>query len=93
MFADVRRWGNSLAIRIPAEEAEALGLKEGDKVKARLQKVPRGKVDLSGVPMWKDPEGRTDISEKHDELVAEAIEANLERKRRSWKDEDDDEDR
>lgn len=28
----VSRWGNSLAIRIPAEVAEALDLKEGDDV-------------------------------------------------------------
>jgi antitoxin MazE len=28
----VSRWGNSLAIRIPASVVEALGLKEGDNV-------------------------------------------------------------
>jgi antitoxin MazE len=28
----VSKWGNSLAIRIPADVARSLGLKEGDKV-------------------------------------------------------------
>jgi len=32
----VAKWGNSLAIRIPAEIAEALDLKEGDEVEVRV---------------------------------------------------------
>jgi antitoxin MazE len=32
----VSKWGNSLAIRIPAEVAEALELKEGDEVDVRV---------------------------------------------------------
>lgn len=32
----VAKWGNSLAIRIPAEVAEALELKEGDEVEVRV---------------------------------------------------------
>ncbi len=28
----VSKWGNSLAVRLPAEVVEALGLKEGDEV-------------------------------------------------------------
>ena len=35
----VRRVGNSLAISIPREEAERLGLREGDMVAASLNKV------------------------------------------------------
>ena len=31
----VSRWGNSLAVRIPADVARALGLKEGDDVELR----------------------------------------------------------
>lgn len=86
MFAGVRRWGNSLAIRIPADLAESLGLKEGDEVKVQVTKVPKRKVDLSGAPVFRDPEGRTDISENHDEIVYEAIWENLQRKKRSWND-------
>lgn len=32
----VAKWGNSLAIRIPAAVAEALALKEGDEVQVRV---------------------------------------------------------
>jgi antitoxin MazE len=44
----VAKWGNSLAIRIPAAVAEALGLKEGDDIEitiagARQFKVGRDK--------------------------------------------------
>lgn len=31
----VAKWGNSLAVRIPADVARALGLKEGDNVELR----------------------------------------------------------
>lgn len=31
----VAKWGNSLAVRIPADVARALGLKEGDQVELR----------------------------------------------------------
>jgi len=73
VFADVRRWGNSLAIRIPVEEAASLGIHEGDKVKVRLQRVPQGgKVDISHAPTFHDPEGKTDVSERHDEYLADA---------------------
>ncbi|MBB3389260.1 antitoxin MazE [Rhizobium sp. BK275] len=32
----VAKWGNSLAVRIPAKVADALGLKEGDDVVVRI---------------------------------------------------------
>ena len=32
----VSKWGNSLAIRLPASVVEALGLKEGDHIEVRL---------------------------------------------------------
>ncbi|MGN6095594.1 MAG: AbrB/MazE/SpoVT family DNA-binding domain-containing protein [Bosea sp. (in: a-proteobacteria)] len=32
----VARWGNSLAIRLPAAVVEALGLKEGDDIEVRI---------------------------------------------------------
>ena len=32
----VSKWGNSLAIRIPAQVAEALDLKEGDEIAVRV---------------------------------------------------------
>lgn len=33
----VARWGNSLAVRIPAETAATMGLKEGDNVEVILK--------------------------------------------------------
>jgi antitoxin MazE len=35
----VARWGNSLAVRIPAKTVKALSLKEGDKVEVALTVV------------------------------------------------------
>lgn len=34
----IAKWGNSLAVRIPADVARALGLKEGDDVQLRAMK-------------------------------------------------------
>lgn len=81
MLADVRRWGNSLAIRIPAEEALALGIQEGDRVTARLRRVPTAgqKVRLDGLPTFHDP---TWTSANLDEVLGEAVEAHWEAKRR-----------
>jgi antitoxin MazE len=32
----VSKWGNSLAVRLPAEVVEALDLKEGDRIEIRI---------------------------------------------------------
>ncbi|HLZ40451.1 MAG TPA: AbrB/MazE/SpoVT family DNA-binding domain-containing protein [Candidatus Sulfotelmatobacter sp.] len=32
----VAKWGNSLAVRLPASVVEALGLKEGDQIEIRV---------------------------------------------------------
>jgi antitoxin MazE len=32
----ISRWGNSLAVRLPAAVVEALGLKEGDKIEIQV---------------------------------------------------------
>jgi antitoxin MazE len=32
----VAKWGNSLAVRLPADVTEALGLKEGDQIEIRV---------------------------------------------------------
>jgi len=37
----VAKWGNSLAVRIPAEVASAVGLKEGDEVKMHVAEKGR----------------------------------------------------
>lgn len=44
----VSRWGNSLAIRLPASVVEALRLKEGDEIE--LHAVERGEFGVSAKP-------------------------------------------
>jgi antitoxin MazE len=41
----VSKWGNSLAIRVPAAVVEALELKEGDEVEVRLAGARTFEVD------------------------------------------------
>jgi hypothetical protein len=83
MFAKVGRWGNSLAVRIPGKEAERLGIKDGDEVRiVVLMKVPKGKVDLSGAPVFHDPEGKADVSENIDHYLELAYEEKYPRARR-----------
>jgi antitoxin MazE len=40
----VSKWGNSLAIRLPAEVVEALKLKEGDQIEIRVAEARRFEV-------------------------------------------------
>jgi antitoxin MazE len=44
----VAKWGNSLAVRIPAAVAEALELKEGDDIEIRI--ADRRELELSRKP-------------------------------------------
>jgi antitoxin MazE len=41
----VSKWGNSLAIRLPAAVVEALGLKEGDEIEISIAGKREFKVD------------------------------------------------
>jgi antitoxin MazE len=45
MRLQVSKWGNSLAVRLPAEYTRAAGLKEGDSVEADV--TPSGKIILT----------------------------------------------
>ena len=44
MKQQVGKWGNSLAVRLPAECTKALGLREGDTVE--LEVTPAGQLTL-----------------------------------------------
>lgn len=44
----VAKWGNSLAIRLPAAVVEALGLKEGDEIDVRVSRDSA--LELTGRP-------------------------------------------
>lgn len=72
MDAEVKKWGNSYAIRLPKSEAERLGLKEGDHVEVEMRKAPKRRakkklIDLSDMPTFR--ETRSDVSERHDEYL------------------------
>jgi antitoxin MazE len=45
MKLQVAKWGNSLAVRLPAECTRAAGLKEGDSVEADIG--PAGRITLT----------------------------------------------
>ena len=36
MQTTIRKWGNSLALRLPAEYVRSIGIKEGDNLEASL---------------------------------------------------------
>ena len=40
----VSRWGNSLAVRLPATVVDALGLKEGDEIAMRVAEPRRFRI-------------------------------------------------
>lgn len=42
---NVGKWGNSLAVRLPKDVVEALGLKEGDEIKITAKKPRRLEVE------------------------------------------------
>lgn len=44
----ISKWGNSLAVRLPASVIEALGLKEGDDIE--IQIAGRGAFEISKKP-------------------------------------------
>lgn len=41
MFARVKRWGNSFAIRLSKRELERMGVKEGERVRIELHRLPK----------------------------------------------------
>lgn len=52
----IAKWGNSLAVRLPAELVRELGLKEGDQIDLRkdddvimVQRLPRAEDILAGL--------------------------------------------
>lgn len=68
MFARVKRWGNSFALRLSKKDVDELRVREGDEVRVEVRKIPAGgKVDLSGLPTFRDSDRRA--SERHDTLL------------------------
>ena len=73
----VSKWGNSLAVRLPAAVVEALGLKEGDQVEIQVagarafevSRAPRAHELLARLRKYR---GRLPASFKFDRLEANA---------------------
>lgn len=68
MIGRLQRWGNSLAVRIPKDEVDRLGLGEGSTVDVHLRPaVAEGRVDISDRPTYRDPD--PNLSMKVDEIL------------------------
>jgi antitoxin MazE len=73
----VSKWGNSLAVRIPAAVVEALGLKEGDQIEiqvagSRAFEVSRAPGPRELLARLRKFRGRLPASFKFDRLEANA---------------------
>lgn len=68
MLAEVKRWGNSMGIRLTKGDLREHGIREGDLVKVSIERVvPEGRVDLAGIHTFHDPDERA--SENHDRYL------------------------
>ena len=67
MIARVRRWGNSLAVRLRKDELDRSGVSEGDLVRLEVVKVAKRKLDLGSLPTFRDPDPRASV--RHDEYL------------------------
>ncbi len=68
MFARVRRWGNSLAIRLRKDDVGEVAVSEGDLVKVEIIKVATADAsDLSDLPTFKDEDPRASVN--HDKYL------------------------
>lgn len=68
MITRIKKWGNSFGVRLTKKELEEYGLKEGDEVKIRIEKVkPKEEIDLSNVLTFSETDDR--VSEHHDKYL------------------------
>ena len=68
MITKIKKWGNSFGVRLTKKELEEYGLKEGEEVKIKIEKViPKKEVDLSNLPTFTDTDEK--VSEHHDQYL------------------------
>jgi hypothetical protein len=68
MNARVRRWGNSLAIRLNKKQLDSAGISEGDLVNVDVVKLKKGgNLDLESLPTFKDSDPKA--SARHDDYL------------------------
>jgi len=53
MQSNIARWGNSLAVRLPADQIKALGLREGAAVEVTL--TPAGEIRITPAQPFDKP--------------------------------------
>ena len=63
----IRRWGNSYGIRLQKEDLTRLGLREGAEVDLEMRPHKQGRVDLSDLPTFSDPDPLMSIH--HDKIL------------------------
>lgn len=73
----VSKWGNSLAIRLPATVVEVLGLREGDNVEVRVRDAATFELERTPTPAellarLRQYRGRLPADFKFDRLEANA---------------------
>jgi len=65
MIGEVKKWGNSLAVRLSKNELDEYCVQEGDRIKITIEKiVPEEEIELNDLPLFSDDD--TKISEQHD---------------------------
>jgi len=68
MNARVRRWGNSLAVRLNKKQLDSAGISEGDLVNVDVVKLKKGgNLDLESLPTFKDSDPKA--STRHDDYL------------------------
>ncbi len=68
MISEVKKWGNSLAVRLLKNELSEFGIQEGDQIKITIEKiVPKDEIDLLDLPLFIDTDKQ--VSEQHDRYL------------------------
>jgi antitoxin component of MazEF toxin-antitoxin module len=68
MITRIKKWGNSFGVRLTKKELAEYGLKEGDTIKIKIEKVvPKKEVDLSNIPTFSETDQK--VSEHHDKYL------------------------
>ena len=64
MITKIKKWGNSFGVRLTKKELEEYGLKEGDEIKIKIEKIKPKEIDLSEIPTFSETDEKA--SEHHD---------------------------
>ncbi len=68
MTAQVRKWGNSLAIRIPSHIAEQLSIKQGSEIEMRIEEQEIRLVPMKKKPTLEELLAKVTPENRHEEI-------------------------